>query len=494
MLIQKQLTGEVWLIENGSIVASILNDCTINCSYKRAGLEVIDESGRRFIIELGRVDSTQVLPAAAVPFTGDLDSLYTLLVTSFLSDDVTNLSTVPGANVTQALDNLAAGDIDNIGNWIWISSKDDFPAAVAGVITLEANKTYVLVGDIDLTGDRVVTSGYTTIIGGSSETSSITSTGLSASLALIESEWTIAMRHFTIKDVTEGVKVSGVTNAPVALDWTGLNFLNVSKSATINTCSNFIYSKSALLNSRGLSFTGTVGTIGIDNSLLLGDGAAGNIVEILAGCTISRRFRIIYSSIVAFGSSVGINVDAAASVPVEGYILDTVAFSGGGTYQTGVLYTNNKALFVNCTGITNTGTLLNYYMANNATATVIGSAGVAVKIAGTTTETSLTQKFTHTDNRGTYTGALTVDLLITCVVSFSTGNNNEVGVYISKNGTLIVDSEMYATANASGKAESIAIQTLTTAVTNDYFEIWIENETAANNITVEYLNVIIRKL
>ena len=121
MLIQKQLTGEVWLIENGSIVASILNDCTINCSYKRAGLEVIDESGRRFIIELGRVDSTQVLPAAAVPFTGDLDSLYTLLVTSFLnefhtqagavvtSDDVTNLSVVPGANVTQALNNLAAG-------------------------------------------------------------------------------------------------------------------------------------------------------------------------------------------------------------------------------------------------------------------------------------------------------------------------------------------------------------------------------------------------
>ena len=121
MIIQKQLTGEILLLENSIIVDSIQEDCTINCSPFRAGLEVIDKTGRKFIIPLARVESTQILPAAAVPFTGSLSDLYTLLVGSFFnefhagtggvvtSDDVTNLSTVAGANVTDALNNLAAG-------------------------------------------------------------------------------------------------------------------------------------------------------------------------------------------------------------------------------------------------------------------------------------------------------------------------------------------------------------------------------------------------
>jgi len=121
MLIQKQTSGDVWLVENGQISSSIQEDCTINCSPRRAGLEIVDASGRLFFIELVRVQETQINPAAAVAFTGSLQDFYTLMVTSFFnefhsgaggaitSDDVANLSTVTGATVTDALNNLAAG-------------------------------------------------------------------------------------------------------------------------------------------------------------------------------------------------------------------------------------------------------------------------------------------------------------------------------------------------------------------------------------------------
>lgn len=121
MLIQKQLNGDVWLTNGGSILAGFTESVTLNLSWKRAGVEVVDVNGKRYYIELNRVAETQVLPAAAVPFTGDLVALWTLLTGSFFnelhagvlptitSDDVVNNSTVTGVTVTDALDNLAAG-------------------------------------------------------------------------------------------------------------------------------------------------------------------------------------------------------------------------------------------------------------------------------------------------------------------------------------------------------------------------------------------------
>jgi hypothetical protein len=69
-----------------------------------------------------------------------------------------------------------------------------------------------------------------------------------------------------------------------------------------------------------------------------------------------------------------------------------------------------------------------------------------------------------------------------------------IGVYVAKNGTIIAESEMYGTTSSSGRAESISCQTILEMEENDYIEIWVENNTAAQNITVEYMNVIIKSL
>ena len=262
----------------------------------------------------------------------------------------------------------------------------------------------------------------------------------------------------------------------------------------ISTCDNWIFSKGAFLNSKGLNFTGTVGTIGVDNSIFVGDGSAGSIFSIDAAATITRRFRIIYSSIVAFGSTVGIDFNTSATVPTEGYILDTINFSGGGTYTAGVTYLDNKVRWSDVKGLINTAEFGNYFMTNNATITPIAVSGTAYKIEGTTTENAINQKFTHTNNRLTYTGGLDRNFQISATVSFTSGNNKVIGLYINKNGSLVNSSEMYATTSGSGRAESIHVQTVLELTANDYIELWVENDTDTTDITVEFLNLICKSL
>jgi len=384
--------------------------------------------------------------------------------------------------------------INTSGEYVIISEKSDLPTPISNVITLGDNVTYYFTTTVDLLGDRLVGGENTVILGSSSENSRIKSTGLGVGVPLFTTEWTTPIRHVTFQDVDTALAIDGSVNPPLALDWTGVNFLNVPNIGLIDTADNFIFSKGAILNSQNLQFDGSHGTIGIDNSIFAGTGSAGNILDILSTCTISRRFRLIYSSMVVFGSSVGINANASATIPVEGYILDTINFSGGGTYLSGVDYTDNKTRFVNSKGIENTAEIGNYYMTNNATVTTISTVDTPVKALGTTTANAINQKFTHTDNRLTYVGALIRDFQVTATISLTSGNNKVIGVYVAKNGVVIPSSEMYSTTSGTGRSESLTCQTILELNEGDYVEIWIENSSTLDDITVEYLNVIIKSL
>lgn len=378
------------------------------------------------------------------------------------------------------------------GDYVIVSSITDLPNAVANVITLADNVTYLFVNDLDLVGDRLVSGSDTVILGNSSENCSITSTGLGTGVALLTSVYTIPIRHITFKDVDTALDFDGVATT-MALDWTGVNFLNVPNIGTIKDADNWIFSKGALLNSVGLVFTGSNGTISIDNSILVGDGTANNIIELDASCIITRRFRIVYSSIVAFGSSVGVDVDVLATIPTEAYILDTVNFSGGGTYLAGLDETSNDSLFVNCVGITNTSVNGQLYMQNNATATVVASSSTFYKVLGTTIASADNSKFSHTNNRLTCDAEINRKYLIQCSVSFDSTANNvcEFGFYDSQLATIRTPSRTLTTANAAGRAESVTFFCVVSMDSGDYIEIHAANNTGANDITVTDMNFVI---
>lgn len=378
------------------------------------------------------------------------------------------------------------------GAFVFVSSKEDLPTPSAGVITLAANTTYYFVANIDLLGDRLAASANTVILGSSSENCSITSTGLGSDF-LLTTEYTMPVRHITFKDVTNAIDINAANTGaqPIAIDWYGVNFSGCSTNILLGDLDNFIFSTGAVLSSGEIVFAGSVGTIGITNSLFTGDGSAAPLIQVTSAATITRRFRVTYSSFVAFGSTEAVDVEAGATVPTEGFILDTCNFSGGGTYLPSLNHTDNESLFVNNVGIINSADVSQYYMNGNATATVVSVQGDTYKVAGTTTSSSVTQKFTNTNNRATYIGALTRFFKVTATLSANSGNNNQIGCYVAKNGSIIADSEVYITTNASGRAEAATVQTLVQLTANDYIEIFVENDSGTTDITVTDLNVII---
>lgn len=384
------------------------------------------------------------------------------------------------------------GDTGTLSGITYVSSKADLPKPVNNVITLLADHTYYFIGTVDLQGCRMVGQFNTCILGSSSENAFITSTGLGAGVALFTTEWTTPIRHVTFKDVDTCLDIDGTANPPVALDWTGVNFTNIPNIGTISNIDNFVFTKGALLGSQGWVFDGSSGTISFADSLLRGTGAAGNIITVPATATITRRFRVIYSAVIAFGSTVGFNISSSATIPAQSYILDTVNFGGGGTYLSGFGYLDNETLFVNCVGIPNSREVSQYYMNGNTTVTTISATGTPVKVAGTTTSGALTAKFTNANNRATYTGSLTRIFHVIANLSFSAGTNNLIGSYVAKNGTILTESEIYVQVDTNGDFANATIQALVELQTNDYIEIFIENDSATTNITVSDLNVTVR--
>ena len=353
--------------------------------------------------------------------------------------------------------------------------------------------TYFFTTTVDLTGDRIVCGLNTVILGASSENCYIKSTGLNSSTALITSVYSLPIRNisFTHGKVFD-LDGDGVTTA---LDWFGINFVNCATVGTIKDYSNFVMGDSAFLNSAGMTFDGSIGTIAFGNCLF-DNSSGGTAITLASTLTVSRRFRIIYSSFVTLSGETSLNVSTSATISDERYILDTVNFSGGGTYVTGVTQTSNKTLFTNCVGIANTTTRGFYYMVNNTTDTTIGSPNVNVwkKAAGTTTADSNNSKFSHTSNRLTYTGAFNTSFLVTVNTAVRSGASNQnISIGIAKNGTILANSEMTIRTSTANQEHPGSTQYQIDLITNDYVELFVKNN-QSTDVRVSDLNFSVVKI
>lgn len=373
-----------------------------------------------------------------------------------------------------------------------IASKSDFPDAVNDVITLADDTVYMLTTTVDLEGCRIQLGANSVIIGTSSEVSRLKSTGLTAS-SLITGNRSLPMRDITLEAVS-ALDLSGTSGENNALDWISVNFQDCSSVGIIRDYSNVIISNCAFLNSSKLLFDGSFDTIGISESIFsVGGDEVG--IHLLPGSTITRRFRTIYSSIVAnsAGSS-GIVVDEAASIPIEGYILDTVNFGGAGSATAGLSYSGVDSLWSNCVGVTNTANISHYYLDTSGT-TTFAATDTPTKIVATTISADATQKFTSTtSNRTTYTGGLQRQFKGTAVVTLTGASNKQYTLMFAKNGTPLPSSDVTVTTNAGERAEHGNPQVITSMNTGDYLEVWVTALDVASDIVITELNVIVEAL
>lgn len=125
------------------------------------------------------------------------------------------------------------------------------------------------------------------------------------------------------------------------------------------------------------------------------------------------------------------------------------------------------------------------YMQGNSTATVIASTATPVKVAGTWT-VDIGSSFTGTTGgRLTYTGTETQVCRVETSLSLDpvSGSNQHISVYLAKNGTTIAGSRQMAHIS-HGAEMNMSLTWQLSLATNDYIEVFVQNGTATNNITV----------
>lgn len=409
-----------------------------------------------------------------------------------IEDEVDRLRT------TSTFNDIIVNDSLILSNKLYFVSRlADFPTPAGNVIDLPALTTWYIIGDIDLTGNRLNCLGNVTITGTSSETSSLTSTGLPGGEALLSSASTLPVRFITFgcpsgtsvfdlnSDGTNGIDMQSVNF--------GSNTLSVGSIGTIQNYSNFVMFNCAVLNvENGWTFDGSIGTIAFNQTLFGATLNNGNAhITLSTTLIITRRFRAIYSSFIVTPGRIGIDVVAGVTIPNSNFILDTINFSSTGTFLQGIDETDNRSLFTSCVGIPNSAEQGEMTMQGNGTSTTITITGDYYKAAGTTTASTLNQKFTHTDNRLTYVGTVQLNFYIAFVVTVSSGNNKDVGLRLAKNGTTIVSTTNTVTTNGIGRAESVKIQSFQSMTTNDFIELFVTNTTDTTAVTIVDLNGIL---
>jgi hypothetical protein len=360
-----------------------------------------------------------------------------------------------------------------------VNTITDLPTAVGGVITLAAETLYVQADDVAFSTSRLVL-GVNTVYSGLDS-------------LVVTASYTGTLPFFTFTNISGSVKNIRIThpNSPLfSFSDNGANVLRISDvayaGASIGTFGG---------NGSSVRFTNFSGST-TSNGMLL----AGNWKAFL--------FQPALSSIAA-GTYIDLGTATFDSISVTETTLDypAGAFFMSGEPNSGNMNVNGLATITK-TRLTGSGTPLEQitpddaqftfsannkirdsrsdgilYIQGNTVASTIASANTPVIAAGVWTAGPVGQFTATTGGRLTYVGGKDARLPITLSVSvaptLSTGI--AMSVYIAINGTIVAGSRRQGTGSA-GLPTSITAPWQHTFSTNDYVEVFVENNTNATDI------------
>lgn len=272
----------------------------------------------------------------------------------------------------------------------------------------------------------------------------------------------------------------------------------IANSASVGTISGF-----------GIVFMNIIQFVGNTNGIIF-DGAGGNLLlSNLAWFnnnggtfeTYKGVFGLIekisgFSSVPA--GATGINVSFNPTVTSAN--INSTPFTGAGTFVNGYTvgsypgYKFSKEWYVECPGLASErdGVAAGNVYVTTPVATAIGTVNTPVKVAGTTTGINLFRTTSLGNNNITYTGAKTRYFTYNASISFTASGNNQIAsFYIYKNGVKLPESKQSRKIGTGADVGSISISGVTQLNSNDYLEVWVEND-ALNNVTAQSMNFIIR--
>lgn len=126
-------------------------------------------------------------------------------------------------------------------------------------------------------------------------------------------------------------------------------------------------------------------------------------------------------------------------------------------------------------------------------ATTFSAMNTPVKALGTTTSAGLFRVTSPTNNRLTYSGSKTRSFYVSGALSITNPNSNRFfSFYIAKNGVIVPESRQDIKVVNSTDQVSLPLSCRVSLAPGDYIEVWVANQTATTDVTVQTLNLSIQ--
>lgn len=459
-----------------------------------AGAPVLDNNGTDYFIR--NLESAKGIIAELSPENGvSLSCNFSQQTTGEniiknLSDDIYSFkSLTAGANIALSSDdeNIEISFIGDAASskTVPVSSMDDFPSPVDGVITLEDGTDYLVLADLETT-NRFYTTGSTTIRAASSQIVRLRYTGVDAMIT--------GVSHNTlIRGITLSAPNGSLFDFSNASPTGIFQFIesNVEECDSIGTFNNlFILRFDAIgwedIKTEGMLFTGVMFNVDLDRGIVFING--GTFIDlgtsILNELSISKQVLQLTSdpSAVFLSGLTGSNNILAGG---EGACTDN-RVSVLTSPLSGITANDVRYEFFFNTGIQDSMSDALISVQGSSTETVISGTGVKTKVNNIWTEQDASRFTFDSNGRLTYAGEkksrLPID--VTATILGASGGDKQTEMCIGINGTPLPETCKQTTTNSS-KAASVSTFWQHEFEAGDYVEVFVSNESDTTNIIVQ---------
>lgn len=369
-------------------------------------------------------------------------------------------------------------------NYVLVKSTADLPAPVAGVITLVSGTEYEINGSITLSSS--INLNGCTLKGDDSGNDKLIYTG---SGALFTGNKTGNIRYLTLTAASGSVFNIDALGTPQNMLVQNCFFLGSSSVGTIAGVGGTVFfaTDAYFSNTNGITFQNDNNVV-MNNTLW--DASNSNIYERFVG-----TFNVIQ---LLGGDRLTTSANSAKALDISGITsinagsAKVIMFVGTGTYVVGT-FTN--AWEVEATGLNTQkdGVAGGNMYVSVPTATTFAATNTPVKVLGTTTSTNLYRVTSPTNNRLTYSGSKTRSFNVSCSMSITQPSSNRYfSFYIAKNGVVIPESRQDVKVVNSTDQVSLTLGCRALMAPGDYIEVWVANQTATSDVTVQTLNLSIQ--
>jgi hypothetical protein len=370
---------------------------------------------------------------------------------------------------------------------IIINSEVDFPEQDATTITLKSNIIHEI-GSSFSTAKRFIVEDGAVFTMGNQFGISLTYTGTGDMFTGVDVTFTIdtcridspnANQTFNFSDTVGGTKIFFA------------KFLEITSTPKIGTCSamlNFEIIDSNCLNcGDGISVAGTQTIFNVSKLALVSSSASFTAIDF--GTSVVQNPEISDLIVIAPAGATGISGLASNGNVPTGFIGKLVdsSFSGGMTAElSGITSDDFRWSFSGNTGIPDTRPDALISINSNATETVISTINTPVKVTGTWAVEGDSHFTGDTTGRITYNGErdFTGPIDVSVTMLMASGSSKNVSAYIAINGTF-EPKTVQKTSVSSSAADSVSIHWQHTFSTNDYIEVFVENNSDTVNIIGE---------